>query len=116
MLNIPSAARLAKLPRLYETDNIPAEDKLIHLHFFIGNCDWFIAEYDGDDLFYGFAVLGGDWECAEWGYASFRELQDLRVHGVLQIDCELAPYWRVRPFLDVLNFYAPKEYCRSPER
>ena len=110
MLNIPSAARLAKLPRLYETENILPENTLIHLHFFLGNCDWFIAEYDGDDLIFGYAVLGGDWQNAEWGYTSFSELKALRVQGVFQIDCELEEYWKVRPFLDVLNDYAPKEY------
>ena len=112
MLNIPSAKRLARLPRLYETDNTPSEDTLIHLHFFLGNCDWFIAEYDGDDIFFGFAVLGGDWECAEWGYISFKELKDLRIHGVLHVDCELEQYWKFRPFLNVVNEYAPKEYLQ----
>ena len=110
MLNIPSAARLARLPRLNATENTPSEDTLIHLHFFIGNCDWFIAEFDGDDLFYGFAVLGGDWQNSEWGYVSFTELKDLRVHGILHVDCELAQYWKVRPFIDVLNDYAPEWY------
>ena len=110
MLNLPDLARLGKLPRLFETDNTPSEDKLIHLHFFIGNCDWFIAEFDSDDLFFGFAVLGGDWQNAEWGYISFKEFKDLRIHGVLPVDCELAQYWKVRTFLDVLNDYAPKEY------
>ena len=43
MWNIPSKERLAKLPTLYETENIPLQDKIIHLHFFIGGCDWYIA-------------------------------------------------------------------------
>lgn len=110
MYNIPSAKRLAKLPRLYATDNTPLDEIKIHLHFFIGNCDWFIAEYDGDDLFFGYAVLGGDWQNAEWGYMSFSELKDIRVRGVFQVDCELEEYWKVRPFIDVMNDYAPKEY------
>ena len=110
MLNIPTAKRLSKIPKLYATENIPAEEKMIHLHFFIGNCDWFISEFDGDDTLFGFAVLGGDWQNAEWGYISFSELKDLRVRRVLHVDCELARYWKVRPFLDVLNDYAPKEY------
>ena len=28
------------------------------LHFFIGGCDWYITEHDGDDLFWGYAILG----------------------------------------------------------
>ncbi|MGB5230930.1 MAG: hypothetical protein WBN83_05360 [Desulfoprunum sp.] len=110
MLNTPTATRLARLPRLYQTENTPISDKLIHLHFFIGSCDWFIAEYDGDDLFFGFAVLGGDWQNAEWGYISFNELKDVRAHGVLHVDCELEHYWKVRKSSEVLEDYAPPEY------
>ena len=51
MWNIPSAGQMALLPRLYETENIPLEEKIIQMHFFLAGCDWFIAEYDGADLF-----------------------------------------------------------------
>ena len=74
MWNKPTEDQLSNIPRLYETENIPAEEKLIHLHFFIGGCDWFIAEYDGYDTFFGFAILNSDYEMAEWGYVSFAEL------------------------------------------
>jgi len=47
-----SKERLDRIPRLYETENVPLKDKLIYLHFFIGGCDWYIAEYDGEDLFW----------------------------------------------------------------
>ena len=87
MWNTPGRELLYKIPRLYETETIPSGDKLIYLHFFIGGCDWFIAEYDGDDLFFGFAILNSDFEMAEWGYISFAELQSINVHGI-EIDCE----------------------------
>ncbi len=87
MWNIPLHEQLDQIPRLYETENVPTEEKLIHLHFFIGGCDWFIAEYDGDDLFFGFAILNNDYERAEWGYISFAELQSISVQG-FEIDCE----------------------------
>ena len=87
MWNKPSQEKLDRIPRLYETENTQLEDKLIHLHFFIGGCDWYIAEYDGDALFFGFAILNGDYEMAEWGYISFAELKSLRIHGI-EIDCE----------------------------
>ena len=92
MWNEPSRERLDKIPQFYETEHISAEDKLIYLHFFIGGCDWFIAEYDGDDLFFGFAILN-DYINAEWGYISFSELKDINVAG-FEIDCELD--WKVR--------------------
>ncbi|MBT4485840.1 MAG: DUF2958 domain-containing protein [Candidatus Latescibacteria bacterium] len=87
MWNTPSQEQLNQIPRLYETENVQTEDKLIYLHFFIGGCDWYMAEYDGDDLFFGFAILNSDYEMAEWGYISFAELQSICVHGI-EIDCE----------------------------
>ncbi len=75
MWNVPNREELDRIPRLYQTEDIPLKDKLIYLHFFIGSCDWFIAEYDGEDLFWGYAVLNGDHEMAEWGYISFTRIQ-----------------------------------------
>jgi hypothetical protein len=95
MWNEPSKERLAKIPKLYETEETPLQEKLIHLHFFIGACDWFIAEYDGEDVFWGFAILNGDYEMAEWGYVSFSELKSINVNGI-EIDCEVEEAWRVR--------------------
>jgi len=93
MWNEPSKERLAKIPRLYETEHIPIEDKLIHLHFFIGGCDWYISEYDGEDLFFGFAILNNDLQSSEWGYVSFRELKAIKIKGWLEVDCE--SIWQV---------------------
>ena len=47
-------------PSLYETEAIPIKDSIILLHFFIGGCNWYIAEYDGNDIFYGYAILNGN--------------------------------------------------------
>ena len=87
MWNIPDREQLGQIPRLYETENVKTEEKLIYLHFFIGWCDWYITEYDGNDLFFGFAILNNDLEMAEWGYISFAELKSICVHGI-EIDCE----------------------------
>ena len=102
MWNEPSVKRLSKLPRLYETESVPLKDKRIYLHFFLGGCDWYIAEYDGEDLFWGYAILNGDLEMAEWGYISFRELKELNVDG-LEVDCELEEFWEVRPAKRIKN-------------
>ena len=71
MWNAPSKETLAKIPKLYATENIPLRDMLIYLHFFIADSDWYIAEYDGDDLFWGYAIFNGDYVNAEWGYINF---------------------------------------------
>ena len=96
MWNIPNKKRLGEIPKLYETENTPLKDKLIHLHFFIAGCDWYIAEYDGEDLFWGFAILNNDYEMAEWGYISFSEMKSIKLKGWLEVDCETEEAWEVR--------------------
>ncbi len=96
MWNVPSKERLERIPRLYATEGIPLGEKKIHLHFFLGGCDWYIAEYDGDDLFWGYAILNGDYQNAEWGYVSFQELKDIKVAMGIEVDCEREEFWRPR--------------------
>ena len=111
MWNEPSKERLSKIPGLYETEHIRLADKLIHLHFFIGGCDWYVAEYDGDDLFFGYAILNGDTEMAEWGYISFRELKELKVRPGFEVDCDL--FWKVRPASQVDKIRAAHQWPES---
>ncbi len=94
MWNKPGKEQLAKIPRLYDTEKINANDKIIYLHFFIGGCDWYIAEFDGEDLFFGFAILN-DPQNAEWGYISFKELDEINLDG-LEVDNDL--YWEPKEF------------------
>ena len=101
MWNKPSKERLAKIPELYETENIPLSDKLIYLHFFILGCDWYIAEYDGNDLFWGYAILNGDYANAEWVYISFSELKAIKIDGWLEVDCETEESWKIRKASEV---------------
>lgn len=100
MWNTPSRERLSKIPRLYETEHIPLKDKVIHLHFFIGDCDWYIVEYDGGGIFFGYTILHADHLNAEWGYISFDELQSLSMSFV-QVDCELEEHWGFKKVSDV---------------
>ena len=96
MFNMPTNETLNQLPRLYETEHkTTLPDKLIHLHFFIGDCDWYIAEYDGQDLFFGFAILND----AEWGYLSFSELKSIKVGRWLEVDFDL--YWEPKPASEI---------------
>jgi len=99
MWNKPTTKQLAKLPRLYETENVKVTDKIIHMHFFMGGSDWYIAEYDGEALFFGFAVLNGDTQMAEWGYISFSELCRLR-SGFVEVDRDL--HWSPKAFKELI--------------
>ncbi len=98
MWNVPTKRQLEALPKLYETEDIHLKDKIIHMHFFIGGCDWYIAEYDGKDLFWGYALLNNDHQNAEWGYLSFKELKEINTRGI-EIDRDL--YWKVRKASEV---------------
>ena len=102
MWNEPTIARLARIPKLYETENALLADKLIYIHLFIAGNDWYIAEFCGEDLFWGFAILNNDLECAEWGYISFRELGEIKVNG-FEVDCELEGYWTVSPAGEIVT-------------
>ena len=59
MWNQPTEDRLAKIPRLYETEKIPLKDKEIHLHFFFCGSDWYIVEFDQEDTFFGSITWSG---------------------------------------------------------
>lgn len=93
MWNAPKDEDLKQIPKMYATDFIAPGDKLIFAHFFIGGCDWYAAEYDGEDLFFGYAILNNDYEMAEWGYFSFKELKSIKV-GFVEIDYDL--HWKIR--------------------
>ncbi len=90
----PSKQVLNSLPKLYDTEEIPVKEKLIQLHFYIGNTDFFIIEYDGKNAFWGFVILNGDYEMAEFGYIDFQELRSIRVNGWQEIDYD--QHWKIR--------------------
>ena len=93
MWNEPSREELEKLPRLYETDQIPLEDKIIQMHLFLGGSDWYLAEYSPEErLFFGYAILNKDYQNAEWGYISYDELRELRTQEGFEIDRDL--HWK----------------------
>jgi len=99
MWNKPTEKQLLKMPRLYETDNIPINDKIIHQHYFFGSSDWYMAEYGPEDnIFFGYAILNNDLQNAEWGYTRLDDLASIRVHGQ-EVDRDL--YWNPKRFGDI---------------
>ncbi|NIP61272.1 MAG: DUF2958 domain-containing protein [Nitrosopumilaceae archaeon] len=64
------------VPKIYETENIPLEKKIIYQKWDIERIGfyWLIAELDKkNDLAFGYANLN-DEQNAEWGYISVKEL------------------------------------------
>ncbi len=83
MWNKPTENQLSELPELYSTESIPLMEKIIYMHFFLGGCDWYAAEYDKESQnFFGFAILNNDYQMAEWGYFNFIELCELKIEFV----------------------------------
>ncbi len=100
MWNEPSREELEKLPRLYESEETPLSDKLIHMHFFLAGCDWYVAEYDPQEgILFGYAILNADYENAEWGHISFHELRELRTSQGFEVDRDL--HWRPRKVAEI---------------
>ena len=98
MENLPTKKQLAGIPKFYETDHINVKDKIIHLHFSFGTCDWFIAEFDGEDTFFGFVILNDDLEMAEWGYISLSDLKSININNQ---QVERDPNWGIKKASEV---------------
>ncbi len=99
MWSEPTQAKLDTIPRLYQTEHIALPDKTIHAHFFLGGCDWYICEYDGGDIFWGFACLNADLINSEFGYISYPDLKAIKINGIYEIEYD--KYWRIRPAMEV---------------
>lgn len=98
MWSPPTESQLAKLPRLYETEQTDLQDKIVHLHFFIFGSDWYAVEFDGEDIFFGYVILNNDDQMAEWGYFSLSELKAINVNG-FEIECD--QYWTPKLAKDI---------------
>ena len=92
MWNEPTEKQLAELPGLYATEEVALKDKELLMHFFLGSNDWYVCEFDGQDIFFGYVILNGDIEMAEWGYFSLSELKPLRVPPGIEVDRDL--HWK----------------------
>lgn len=61
---------------------ITTDDELINndgthnvgFHYFVGNSDFYISEIKSDGLAFGYTILNGDIEMAEWGYQNIEEI------------------------------------------
>lgn len=68
-----------KMPKTYETEDTPTKDKIVWLHYFYGQSDWYIVEKDMEEeqlQAFGYVVLNGDLQNAELGYISIEELKE----------------------------------------
>ena len=78
-------------------------DAIVHAHYFNPGSDWFVLEYDGVDQFFGFVCLNQDWEMAELGYFSLKELENLNkvVNPLLKIERDM--YWSKKTLTEAIG-------------
>ncbi len=78
---------LEKLPKLYETEGVELEDKLIQAKLFTpwSYWTWYVIEFDGINMFFGF-VKGLD---EEFGYFSLSELAELEGPFGLRVERDI---------------------------
>ena len=89
-------------------------EKQIYLHFFIGGSDWYVAEYDGEDLFWGYAILNGDFEMSEWGYLSFEELKQIKIPPGFEVDCDR--HWQIKKASQIEKIRIGNGWYETEER
>lgn len=96
-------AGLDGIPRLYETEDIPKDDKVVYAHYFLGGSDWYILELSVQLEAFCYAILGGYEEGQELGYTSLIELETVKVStGSFDVFIERDLHWKPRPLGEVL--------------
>lgn len=111
MYNEPSEKELSYIPKLYSTENTSFKEKVIYLHFFLSNSDWYIAEYDSNDTFFGFVCLNGWTDLAEWGNISLKELKELKINTSIKINDKS---FLIPLEVDRDLYFKPKKACEIP--
>lgn len=78
-----------QIPKLYETEETPHEDKTVYVKYFspYSGWSWYVVEFDGVDMCFGL-VKGFE---IEYGYFSLTELAGVTVfNGVPAIERDLS--------------------------
>ena len=71
-----------KVPKLNETEDQGYQAEVVVKYFspYTGYT-FFVTEFDGDDVLFGYCLSPAFPDCDEWGYDSLRELAGLVVYG-----------------------------------
>lgn len=86
----------AKIPKLNSQENI--DDPMVVAHFFspyARRADWFVIEWDGEDVMFGLADLG----YPEMGYWTLSELESARRGNLPLVERDL--HWKPVPLSEV---------------
>jgi hypothetical protein len=94
-VNLIPESLAAKIPKLYETENVSDPTVRVKLFSPDFHWTWYVIEYDGRDLCYGWV----DGDCPEFGYFSLKELSSHRGRLGLRIERDL--YFEPLPVSEV---------------
>ena len=85
------------MPEMYSTEDVPEGDQVVHEHYFIGGCDWYITEWNpSDGSAYGWCDLGHG---GEWGYVNLVELEGVLARDMFPVERDC--YWQPTRFSDI---------------
>lgn len=92
---------LENVPGLYETEETPKDEKIVHAHYFIGGSDWWVIELDPKTLeTFGYVILNRWDDLGELGYADLVALESVLLSfGVVERDL----HWIPKTLGDVLK-------------
>jgi hypothetical protein len=93
----PPADQLRKIPQMYATEATPLDDTVVHLHYFTGPSDWWVAEID-QSTGHAFAAVSLNGNQPEWGYVDLFQLAVTRA-GFIGIERDL--FWDPKPWRDI---------------
>ncbi|WP_243088938.1 DUF2958 domain-containing protein [Streptomyces sp. 891-h] len=83
----PRKRDVKEIPGIRETQAIPFKEKTVYLHYFVGGCDWYVAEFDRNSHeAFGFACV----HVGEWGYFGLPELEKVKVRGLFPVERDLS--------------------------
>jgi len=96
---------IAQTPEIYGTQTVSLHEKIAYLHYFYGGSDWYIIELNKKDIFdenltieepaFGYAILNGDLQMAEFGYIDINELKQFGAE--LDFHFEPTPMYKLFP-------------------
>jgi len=73
-------AIIPTIPKIGESKTLP--EPKVYLHYFFGNYDYYIYEFDGDDTFFGKVQIGGfpdDSQCRKFSLSNLISNQFLEL-------------------------------------
>jgi helicase-like protein/SNF2 domain-containing protein len=108
---LPLEKQIAAIPKRQKATDF--NELIVYAHFFYGSSDWFITEWDQDQLLFGYTILNGDVQMSELGSLSLHEITR---NGKVELDF----YWTPKSLSEVLyktdSDYFPKPKTTNPEK